>query len=181
MRVWVATASATSSKAGRWIFDNKVIGSTLKRSPKLRKIIIEKHLHEVVVQTPTGPMAKSLITMPQGRVIPFIRRLTKGFLYTYYPDYDYFQDNFNVVYRLPNTEVVNTVLRLARSLRRGPSDNEVFRIWHGITADTRNSGAWIFLFYDTVCFVCFHGKAGDFTKQESEEGYVEESGLPPNL
>jgi len=71
-------------------------------------------------------MAKSLITMPQGRVIPFIRRLTKGFLYTYYPDYDYFQDNFNVVYRLPNTEVVNTVLRLARSLRRGPSDNESF-------------------------------------------------------
>lgn len=181
MRVWIATASATTSKIGRWIFDNKVIGSTLKRSPKLRKIIIEKHLHEVVVQTPHGPVARNLITMPQGRVIPFIRRLTKGFLYLYHPDYDYFPDAFNVVYRLPTADIVATTSKLATNLQRGPNDSEVFRVWHGITKDTGNCGAWIFLFYDTVCFVCFHGKIGAFTQQDLEKGYVEEPELPRHL
>lgn len=58
--------------------------------------------------------------------------------------------------------------------------NDVFRIWHGITADTGNAGVCVYLFYDAVCFICFHGKQGTFS-QKFDEGYEEEKDLPQYL
>jgi hypothetical protein len=39
MRVWIAAAAAATSRDARWIWKNKVMGSTFKRSPKLRQNI----------------------------------------------------------------------------------------------------------------------------------------------
>jgi hypothetical protein len=55
----------------------------------------------------------------------------------------------------------------------------VFRVWHGI-ADTGEAGVCVFLFFDAVCFVCFHGKDAKY-QQPFSEGYVEEPGLPKYL
>jgi hypothetical protein len=181
MRVWIAAGATETSSNARWIWKNKVVDSTFKRSPKLRQYIVKKHLHEMRVETPHGVAVKSVITMPQGRAIPFARRLTKGFLYSFYPNYDYFGDSFNVVYRLPTQETVSVISKLATHLSRRFFGKDVFRIWHGLTQDSPKSGAWIFLFYDAVCFVCFHGKSGAFTQQELEDGYKEEPGLPQRL
>jgi hypothetical protein len=181
MRVWITAAAARHSGAAAWIWDNKVMGSTFKRSPKLRQNIVEKHLHEMTVETPEGPVTKPVITMPQGRVIPFVRRLTKGFLYALHPDYNYMSDRFNVVYRLPTENVVKTLAKLSSYLSTRSFGRESFRVWHGITEDDKKSGVWIFLFYDTVCFVCFHGTIGAFTQQDLEDGYVEDPSLPPKL
>ncbi len=181
MRVWISAGAAETSNNARWIWKNKVMDSTFRRSPKLRKYIVKKHLHQMNVETPHGSALKNVITMPQGRVIPFIRRLTKGFLYSFYPDYDYFADNFSVVYRLPTQETVSVTTELATHLSRRFFGNDVFRIWYGLTQDRPKSGAWIFLFYDAVCFVCFHGKSDVFMQQDLEEGYEEEPGLPPRL
>jgi hypothetical protein len=46
---------------------------------------------------------------------------------------------------------------------------------------TTDSRAGVFLFYEAVCFVCFRGKIGAVTQQDLEEGYTDESGLPPRL
>jgi hypothetical protein len=181
MRVWIAAGAAETSNTARWIWQRKVMNSTFKRSPKLRKYIVEKHLHQMNVETPYGPVVKDVITMPQGRANPFVRRLAKGFLYSFYPDYDYFADNFNVVYRLPTQETVSVIAKLATKLSRRFFGKDIFRVWYGLTEDSPKSGAWIFLFYDAMCFVCFHGKTGVFTQQELEEGYEEEPGLPPRL
>jgi hypothetical protein len=181
MRVWIAAGAAETSDNARWIWKNKVMDSTFKRSPKLRQYIVKKHLHEMNVETPSGPAVKNVITMPQGRANLFIRRLAKGFLYSFYPDYDYFADRFNVVYRLPTQETVSVITKLATHLSRRCFSTDVFRVWHGLTVDSPKSGAWIFLFYDAVCFVCFHGQSGAFTQQDLEAGYEEEPGLPPKL
>jgi hypothetical protein len=181
MRVWITAGASATSNSAKWIWKNKVVESTFKRSPKLRKYIAEKHLHQMTVETPRGPVVANAMTMPQGQVIPFIRRLAKGFLYSFYPNYDYFADNFSIVYRLPEQETVSATTDLAKGLSRRSFGKDVFRVWHGLTEDSPTSGAWIFLFYDAVCFVCFHGKGDVFTQVDLEEGYKEGPGLPPDL
>ena len=80
MRVWIAAGAAGTSGVGAWIWKHKVLGSTFKRSPKLRENI-KKYLQEMVIKTEDGLLTPvDVLKMPQGRVIPFIRRLTKGLL-----------------------------------------------------------------------------------------------------
>jgi hypothetical protein len=83
MRVWISAGAAATSENAKWIWKNKVMNSTFKRSPKLRKYIAEKHFREMSVETPSGSVVADVMTMPQSQVHPFIRRLTKGFLYSF--------------------------------------------------------------------------------------------------
>jgi len=178
MRVWFA-AAAGSSAAGKWIWRNKVLGSTFHRSPKLLANIQKRHFRPIWL-APEGELAGGLLTMPRGRAIPFIRRLTKGLLYTFHPDYDYFPDFFTVDYRLPTPDAIKIVTQLVSHLPQVAVGNDVFRVWHGITADTGDAGVCVYLFYDAVCFICFHGKQGTFS-QKFDEGYEEEKDLPQYL
>ena len=100
MGVWFA-AAAGASTSGKWIWRNKVLPSTFRRSPKLLANIRKRHFRPIRLDTPEGEVAGGVVTMPRGRAIAFIRRLTKGLLYTFHPDYDYFPDFFTVDYRLP--------------------------------------------------------------------------------
>ena len=179
MRAWLAAAAGTS-EAGKWIWQNKVLGSTFRRSPKLLAHIREKHLRPIRLNTETGEIGGAVFTMPQGRAVPFIRRLTKGILYTFDPEYDYFPDWFTVDYRLPTPEAVEIMKELVTHLPQVAVGDGVFRVWHGITADTQDAGVCVYLFYDAVCFVCFHGKS-DIYRQAFDEGYEEEAGLPEHL
>ena len=116
------------------------------------------------------------ITIPAARVIPFIRRITKGLLYTLYPDYDYFSDSFTVK-KQSNLRRWEPVSRLLKSDSRG---DDVFEFWHGIEADTREGGIWIYRFYGQGCFVCMH-RHGDKWQQPELPGYKEFEGLPEYL
>src|ERR1700720_4126703 len=80
MRVW-CSSDGQASAAGKWIWKNAVVGSTFKRSPKLLDHIREKQFRRVVDQA--GNLIGGLLTIPQGCPIPFIRRLTKGVLYSF--------------------------------------------------------------------------------------------------
>ena len=177
MRVWISAGAAATSENAKWIWKNKVVNSTFKRSPTLQKYIAEKHFRKMAIETPSGPVLADVITMPQSQVHPFIRRLTKGFLYSFYPNHDYFADNFNVIYQPEASEAAE----LATKLSSCWVGNDVCRIWHGLTNDNTKCGVWIFLFYGAACFVCFHGDKGLITPQDMEEGYKESSGLPPKL
>jgi hypothetical protein len=177
MRAWLA-AAGDNSDAGKWIWKNKVLGSTFQRSPKLRSYIRERHF-QPILHRGTGEIAAGLLTFPQADAIPFIRRLTKGLLYTFHPEYDYFSDYFAVAYRAP-TDSLEDVLPLASLLSPVARGNGVFRVWHGITAETENAGVCIYRFYERVCFVCFHGKLDAF-KQEFDAGLKESTGLPEFL
>lgn len=160
MRVFLAASGG--SDASKWIWRNKVVGSTFLRSPTLHAYIRQHHFRPLV-ESATGRIAAGLLTYPQADAIPFIRRLTKGFLYTFHPEYDYFSDHFAVGYNPP----VDDLLPMASLLSPVVRGNGVFRLWHGITADTRDAGMCVYLFYNAVCFVCLHGQRDEF-KQEFE-------------
>jgi hypothetical protein len=177
MRAWLAAAGGKSS-AGHWIWKNKVLGSTFQRSPKLLSYIREKHFRPILNKQ-TGELAAGLLTFPQADAVPFIRRLTKGILYAFHPEYDYFADHFAVVYRAP-TDSMDDVLQLVSLLPQAARGNGVFRVWHGLAQDTQDAGACVYLFYEAVCFVCSYGKLETF-KQKFDPGYKEASRLPEHL
>jgi hypothetical protein len=178
MRLWFASPIGRSS-AAQWIWEHKVVRSTLPRSPKLLANI-QPFLRQIHLRTPNGLIPAMTFSMPQARAIPFIRRLTKGLLYSFYPDYDYFPDFFTVDYRLPTPEAKRVIGGLVKNLIRIDRGEGVFSVWHGITQDTRDAGAWVYVFYEAACFICFHGKREMFSQQFSS-GYKEDQSLPSSL
>lgn len=180
MRLWLS-AMIGGSPAGKWIWKNKVLGSTFVRSPKLRAYIQEHHFTPLHFDTDHGVVTGGLLTVPQECAMPFIRRLTKGLLYNLHPEYDYFPDSFALDHQLPTTESVETVMEVATLLSQNiVGDGSVFRVWHGLTSDG-DAGAWIYLFYETVCFVCFHGKDKAAFHQQFPEGFGAHYNLPAQL
>jgi hypothetical protein len=175
MRLWLAAAAGASSSA-KWIWRNKVVGSTFKRNPKLVTYIRKKHFRPIINK---GVLLGGVLTIPQGCAIPFFRRLTKGILYALHPDYDYFPDFFTVDYHPETADSVAAIAELVSRLPQLARGNGVFRVWHG-TADTGDAGVCVYLFFDAVCFVCFHGKAMTFD-QQFDKDYSEERDLPKHL
>jgi len=176
MRVWLAAAGG-GSDAGKWIWKNKVVNSTFKRSPKLADYIRQKHFQPIV--DTGGVLRGGRFTIPQGCPIPFIRRLTKGILYLFHPEYDYFSDSFFVDHAERTPDSIATVGELVSKMPQIEKGNGVFRVCHGIS-DTGDAGACVHLFYDATCFVCLFGRAGMF-EQPVDEGYSEEPGIPRYL
>ena len=172
MRAWLSAGG--QSAAARWIWKRKIVGSTFRRSPKLRAYIREHHFRPIIDPV-TGKLVAGELTYFQRDANPFIRRLTKGFLYTLHPEYDYFSDHFAIGYRPPEDDILPLVRKLTL-VERGTG---VFRLWHGVT-ETNDAGVCVYLFYDGVCFVCFHGK-GEHWKQQLPEGYEESPQLPERL
>jgi len=178
MRLWLSS-HIQASEAGRWIWKNKVLTSTLARSPKLLQNI-QPYLKRINLDTAEGQKSAAVFSMDQSRAVPFIRRLTKGLLYRLHPEYDYFPDHFRADYMLETLDNVAVVKELLSGLEAYQRSNEVFRVWHGIVKDTDEGGAWVYLFYDAVCFVCIHSKRPDY-EQSFPQGYSEHPKLPPHL
>jgi hypothetical protein len=174
MRMWMAS-HIQASAAGKWIWKNKVLNSTIPRNPKLIENI-QPFLKQVTLRG----SAATVFSIPQSRAIPFIRRLTKGLLYTLHPDYDYFPDHFVVGYEKPTPKSIAVVKKLISALSCTERGRNAFRVWHGITSDTSDGGAWVYFFYDAVCFVCLHSKDAKF-EQKFPPGYVEHASLPKYL
>jgi len=149
MRMWMSADSKASAR-GKWIFQTKIVRSTIPRSPKLLENI-QPYLKPFKI----GSLSGAIFNMPQSRAIPFIRRLTKGLLYTLYPDYDYFPDYFSVSYELPAPKTLATIKKLTSALSPLQRGEGTFQVWHGITIDTGDSGAWVYVFYEAVCFFVY--------------------------
>ena len=139
---------------------------------------IKPYLVEKNVRLEDGRIEQRVMAgLLQGRAIPFIRRLTKGFLYLFYPEYDYQNDHFTAgMAQFDRISALLTILK--RHEQRG---REVFEMWHGQTIDTGDSGAFVYRFYGSIYyFFCFHSKRERY-KQEFPSGYEEWPGLPPKL
>ena len=107
--------------------------------------------------TAQGPVIVPLITMDRVVLDPFFTRLTKGLLATFYPDVDYFGQEFVVAQpsqftaQHPRFKTVNSTLTADQ---RGDG---VFRFWHRVAHQERNAGLWIYQFYDAAMFIVRHG------------------------
>jgi hypothetical protein len=153
-RLWVAS-SVGRSPAGDWIWEKKVVGSTLRRSPKLLENI-QPFFGKDWMETPHGKIEMDTLAFPPERMNRYLVRLTKGLLCAFYPAYDYSKDVFaprHIQQTQKNLAGVRDLICHLKYIERG---ERVFRAWHGISVDSGKSGAWVYTFYDGACFIVFH-------------------------
>jgi len=145
------------SPAGDWIWDQKVLGSTVARSPRFREEMLNR-ISSPNVANPSGGPNLCAVELPSERIERFIIRLTKGLIHHYFPNYDYSSSTFQVEY-IPPTEESMRILQEVLAELTGTSYDErgdgVIRYRYVIT-DTRLSGIWIFAFYDAIFYRVYH-------------------------
>jgi hypothetical protein len=178
MRLWLSSA-ANVSESGKWILVNRALPS-LEKKPLL-KTEVAKFVTSNAKTSPDGvAYQENILGMPVSRAHPFIRRITKGLLYTLYPGYDYFSDHFSVWFRPLNMATVPDINKMIASLVHLSKGYDVFRTSHGITKDAQDGGLWVHVFYNAVAFVCIHSKDRTYA-QDFGAQYKEWEGLPPLL
>jgi hypothetical protein len=147
-----ASAYIAKSQVGRWIWDNKVVGSTFKRSPKFQQSLA-KSLIKVPIRTPLGEIEMNAITFPQERANRYLIRLTKGLLHKFYPNIDYRDAQFIVIQVSITQELINWLYKTITYDERGDG---VIRFWRWIARDSKATGLWVYVFYDGLCFQVTH-------------------------
>lgn len=155
-RVWVA-AAADKSPAGHWIWEQGVVESSFKRSPKLFDNV-RKHVQMSQFRLPDRIVEVPTITIPKERAKIVLIRITKGLLTHFYPQYNFSKDVFKVACPAPipeHQENIHSLMRVGKHVSRGDG---VFDFWHGFTVE-KNGGFWVYFFYQTACCVVTHSSA----------------------
>jgi hypothetical protein len=139
------------SAAGDWIWEQKVLGSTVARSPRFREELLSR------ISSPNAA-DQCEVRLPSERIERFIIRLTKGLINHYFPDYDYSSSSFQVK-KIPPTEESSRIIHETMSGRTGTCYDErgdgVIRYNYGIS-DSGLSGIWFFMFYDAMFYLVMH-------------------------
>lgn len=154
-RAFVSSASNVS-ETGKAVMRSKVFGGSLKKCPALKKQMA-KDVFKGTLKTAIGPVAVPLIAMDRAVLNPFFTRLTKGLLATFYPDIDYFNLKFGVTQLNQFSAHHPTFKAVTSVLKADQRGDGVFRFWHGLAAEQRTTGVWIFQFYDAALFMVQHG------------------------
>lgn len=105
-----------------------------------------------------GSMDVVSFTFDYERMKRFVVRITKGLLFFYYPDYDYFNDTFDVRYIQPTHENLGKLNSVKNILRYDYRGDGVIQYRFGLT-DTKLSGLWIIVFYGATIFLVHHTKS----------------------
>jgi hypothetical protein len=151
------TSQVNVSITGKEMMRQKVVGSSFKRSPALRKQM-GKGVFMGTATTPTGPMEVPIITVDQNLFAPFFVRLTKGLLATFYPKVDYFAFNFIVTQLHQFGSDHPSFPAHISMLTPDQRGNGVFRFWRGLAHEGNQiAGLWVYQFYDAGLFQVTHG------------------------
>lgn len=137
------------SKSGEWIWNNKVMGSSFKRSPKLKLATIKSL---VPLQTEiSGLMVQETgMTYPIKKTKEYLVRLTKGFTKYFNPEIDYSNAKFKVNNIIPNSGIINMLYQKFFYVEKG---NGVFRMWRMFEKDMGAKSVWVYVFYDGLMFM----------------------------
>lgn len=137
------------SKSGEWIWNNKVMDSSFKRSPKLKQstikslVPLQAEINGIYVQE-TG------MTYPVKKTKEYLVRLTKGFTKHFNPEIDYSHANFKVSNIIPNQQIVDMLYRKFFYVEKGDG---VFRMWRMFVKDMGAKSVWVYVFYDGLMFM----------------------------
>lgn len=137
------------SKSGEWIWDNKVMRSSFKRSPNLKQatvkslVPLQSEINGIKVQQ-TG------MTYPIKKTKEYIVRLTKGFTKHFNPEIDYSQAKFKINNIIPNQRIVDMLYQKFFYVEKG---NGVFRMWRMFVKDMGAKSVWVYVFYDGLMFM----------------------------
>lgn len=145
-RVFVS-AAINRSQSGQWIWKNKVVNGSFKRSAKLKE-----NVRKSVIKIPykNSGLLQYGISFPEKRATNYLIRLTKGLLASFYPELDYNKSKFSVEHLEPTQELINITLAKFIYNERG---NGIFRFWHTFYEKNKVSSVWVYVFYDAFMFM----------------------------
>jgi hypothetical protein len=152
-RIWVASV-ANASDAGRWIWKNRVVESSFRRSSKLLKNV-RKFAEISQLRLPDRIVPVFTLGIPQERAQTVLIRITKGLLTHFYPYYDFSNDVFKVFCPAPIPKHNVSVQALMKVCKHDSRGDGVFDFWHGITVEGI-AGCWVYFFYQAACCVVVH-------------------------
>lgn len=147
-RVFISSV-INRSKSGEWIWDNKVMKSTFKRSPKL-KIATTKNLISLQTKINGIKIKQTGMAYPIRKTKDYLARLTKGFTKYFNPDIDYSHAKFKVNHIIPNQQIVELLNQKFFYVERGDG---VFRMWRMFVKDMGVKSVWVYVFYDGLMFM----------------------------
>lgn len=137
------------SKSGARIWDEKVMQSSFKRSPKLKTatikslVPIETEINGIKVQA-TG------MAYPIKKTKDYLVRLTKGFTRHFNPEIDLSRAKFKVNNIIPNQQIVDMLYKKFFYVEKGDG---VFRMWRMFVKDNIPESVWVYVFYDGLMFM----------------------------
>lgn len=140
-----ASALFGRSPAGDWIWDNRVVGSSFVRSPRLKQNVL-KAIQQVTLEAGGKKMAVSALTIPNARAKKFLIRMTKGLIRAFYPEKTWARTMFEVAQlelSQENIDLCHTAMEKYES--RG---DRVFRFWMNMHEGISATGQCVLAFYD---------------------------------
>lgn len=146
-RLFVA-AQINRSAVGAWVWKNKVIGSSFKRSPKLKENVIKSLIKTNLVDA--QGVQHSAITIPVERAEKFLIRLTKGLIVHHRPEINPINKEYKVSMLIPNQDLVDNTLNKFLYAEVGEG---VFRYWRAFNNEEEFIYVWVYVFYDGVMFM----------------------------
>lgn len=148
-----ASSVINRSEAGGWVWDNKVVGSSFNRSPKLKQSI-SRSLIPLFRDPITGYQYYG-IRFPAQRCNRYLTRITKGLMRHFHPKLDYSKSEFKVTMIRPNQEIVDNIFPKLFYDERG---NGVFRFWRTFYSPGKPESLWVYVFYNGLMFMVEVGK-----------------------
>lgn len=137
------------STSGEWIWKNKVMKSSFKRSPKLKQATI-KSLVPLQAEINGIKVQQTGMTYPVKKTKEYLVRLTKGFTKHFNPEIDYSQVKFKVNNIIPSQQIVDMLYEKFFYVEKG---NGVFRMWRMFVKDMGAKSVWVYVFYDGLMFM----------------------------
>jgi len=163
-RIFVS-AAINRSADGEWIWKNKVVASTFRRSPALRGQV-GKNLLAATVKTSTGSVALPMLTMDANLVNKCLIKITRGLLTHFYPQVDHSAMDFDA-FELNQFKVTPDWIRsLGVPYIYDERGSGQFRFLRALVEDDNQCGSWIFIFYDSISFVVHHDARGNLLRPE---------------
>lgn len=146
-RVWVSS-TINRSKAGQWIWNNKVMNSTFKRSPKL-KSAVRNSLIPMMTQLNGQTLQTTGMTYPIRKARKYLIRLTMGFTRHFNPNIDYSKAKFRVKQMTPNQQLIDMLYKKFFYIERGDG---IFKMWRMFVKGAEPLSYWVYVFYDDLMF-----------------------------
>lgn len=137
------------SKSGEWIWDKKVMGSTFKRSPKLKTATI-KSLVPIETEINGIKVKAAGMTYSIQKTKDYLVRLTKGFTRHFNPEIDLSNAKFKINHIIPNQQIVDMLYQKFFYVEKG---NGVFKMWRMFVKDNIPESVWVYVFYDGLMFM----------------------------
>ena len=147
-RACVAT-QGYDNETGKWIWDEKVIRSTLRRSPLLRKQLIQHTFSLPVYSTSHLYMGRQrAILYNCNRINHVVEKITKGLFTVYQPTVNLKELQFDVSLSGMDMELVSFLKQMpGKSIA-----NDAFIFWRSFNEKDLRESVWYMLFYKQTLF-----------------------------